>query len=142
MDFAQADKIIRTLRSLTMTQRGRKSALLREIDLQPGQDVVLIELSRLGQASQKQLAELSEVDEPSVGRSIVRLESKNLVKRSIDPDDARRRVVKLTAEGRKLVPRLKRLHIRFAKEVVDGADAAEIEAILQTFRETTERLSS
>lgn len=140
MDFAQADEIVRTLRSLTMTQRGRKSTLLRELDLQPGQDVVLVELARLGQASQKELAELSEVDEPSVGRSIVRLESKNLVKRSVDPRDARRRVVQLTAEGRKLVPRLKRLHIRFAKEVIDGVGDAEVEHMLKTFRETTERL--
>lgn len=141
MDFKEADEIVRTLRSLTMTQRGRKSVFLRELDLQPGQDVVLLELSRLGQASQKELAELAEVDEPSVGRSIVRLESKDLVQRSIDPRDARRRVVELTAEGRRVVPKLKRLHIRFAKEVIDGVNDDAKREMLRIFRETTARLS-
>lgn len=140
MDYDEANEIVRALRRLAMAQRGRKSVMLRELDLQPGQDVVLLELARLEQASQNELARAVEVDEPSVGRSIARLESKQLVKRSVDPSDSRRRVVELTPDGRKLIPRLKRVYIRFAKEVADDADGAFAKRMLKTVNETTERI--
>lgn len=141
MDFEDANEIVRALRRLAMAQRGRKSVLLRDLDLQPGQDVVLLEIARLGQASQNELAKAVEVDEPSVGRSIARLEAKEFLTRSVDPGDSRRRVVELTAEGRKLIPKLKRIYVRLAREAVDTADSAAARRLLKTVEETTERYS-
>ncbi|MBJ7457695.1 MAG: MarR family transcriptional regulator [Thermoleophilaceae bacterium] len=139
MDFEQANEVVRALRRLAMAQRGRKVDLLRKHGLQPGQDVVLLELAELGQASQKELAEAVEVDEPSVGRSIARLETKNLLKRSVDPGDSRRRVVELTTQGRKLIPQLKRIYIQIANETVGDADGDFHKKLLTTVRETTDR---
>ena len=48
MEFHEAHEIMRLMRRLSMAQRGRKTELLRPLDLQPGQDVVLMELSLAG----------------------------------------------------------------------------------------------
>lgn len=141
MDFEQADEIVRSLRRLTITQRGRKSELLRDYGLQVGQDIVLLELSLRGSASQSELAQAVEVDDPSVGRSIQRLEAKNLVKRTVDPRDARRRVVELTADGRKLIPKIKRVYVQMATETVDGTSEAGKRRMIKLFNDTAERLS-
>lgn len=141
MDFDQANDVVRSLRRLAMVQRGRKVALLREHGLQPGQDVVLLELARLETASQNELAEAVEVDEPSVGRSLARLEANGLIKRSVDPRDSRRRVVELTPTGRKLIPKLKRIYIRLATETVGEPGSAFHKRLLKTVRETTERVA-
>ncbi|MBJ7348795.1 MAG: winged helix-turn-helix transcriptional regulator, partial [Thermoleophilaceae bacterium] len=90
MDFDTANDVVRRLRRLAIAQRGRKSELLNAVGLKPGQDVILLELSRLGQAGQLELANASEVDEPSVCRSLARLERQGLVERVVDPSDARR----------------------------------------------------
>ncbi len=139
MDFEQANEVVRALRRLAMSQRGRKVELLRQHGLQPGQDVVLLELARLGQASQNELAEAVEVDEPSVGRSLARLESKQFVSRTVDPKDSRRRVVELTKQGKALIPKLKRIYIKIANETVGDAGGAFHKRLLKTVRETTDR---
>lgn len=139
MDFETANDITRSLRRLAMAQRGRKSELLRKLELQPGQDVVLLELYELGQASQIELAQAVEVDEPSVGRSIARLEAKHLVTRSVDPMDSRRRVVELTPAGRELITPLKRLYISFAKQAVGELEGAQRTRLLNQLAETTAR---
>ncbi len=140
MEFEQANDVVRALRRLAMAQRGRKVVLLREHGLQPGQDVVLLELARLGQASQNELAKAVEVDEPSVGRSLARLESKHLIKRTVDPKDSRRRVVELTPAGRKLTPKLKSIYVRLATETVGEPGGAFHKRLLKTVNETTARV--
>lgn len=139
MDFEQANDVVRALRRLAMSQRGRKVELLRAYGLQPGQDVVLLELAELGQASQNELAEAVEVDEPSVGRSLARLESKHLVSRKIDPNDSRRRVVELTKQGKALIPKLKRIYIKIATETVGEPGGAFHKRLVKTVNETTAR---
>lgn len=140
MDFDDANEVVRSLRRLAMAQRGRKVDLLRKHGLQPGQDVVLMELAELGASSQNALADAVEVDEPSVGRSIARLESKGLVTRTVDPEDSRRKIVELTADGRKLIPKLKRIYVKLATEAVGEPGGAFHKRLLKTIDEATERL--
>jgi DNA-binding MarR family transcriptional regulator len=117
IQFEQASEVVRTLRRLAMAQRGRKVELLRSVGLQPGQDVILLELDRLAGPNQATLAGAVEVDEPSLARSIQRLERKNLITRRQSKEDARHRVVELTAEGEALIPKLKQMYIDIAREV-------------------------
>jgi DNA-binding MarR family transcriptional regulator len=142
MDFETAHEITRTLRSLTLTQRAYKASLLRRLDLKLGQEVILVELAGVKSASQVELAEVSEVDNPSVGRSIARLEDKGLVTRSVDPDDARRRVVELTPAGLALVPKIKEIYVEFAKKAVGETDGPFQQRLLKTAAEATARFKS
>lgn len=137
MKFDDAHDIVRLMRRLSMAQRGRKIELLRDLGLQPGQDVVLMELSFAGSTSQNELAAAAEVDEPSVGRSIARLERKGLVKRSPDRDDSRRRLVRLTPSGEELIPKLREVYMTVATQAV--GDSEDIEALKQTLQLLVDR---
>lgn len=139
-EFEDAKEVARALRRLAMRQRGRKIEMLRDLGLKAGQDVVLLELADLGQASQNELALAVEVDEPSVGRSIQRLERKKLVQRKVDKEDARRRVVELTAEGAKLIPALRRIYVDFASEAAGPAGGEFHARLMAMLAETTARL--
>ena len=122
MEFHEAHEIMRLMRRLSMAQRARKTELLRPLGLQPGQDVVLMELALAGSASQNELAQLAEVDEPSVGRSIARLEKRGLIARTQDPDDSRRRLVTLTDEGHALIPKIREIYEQVATDAVGDFD--------------------
>lgn len=122
MDFEDAHEVMRLMRRFSMAQRGRKAAFLRTHGLQPGQDVVLMELHLLSSASQNELARAAEVDEPTIGRSLRRLQRKGFVTRREDPTDSRRRVVTLTPEGEALIPEIKDMYREVAAEVVAGFD--------------------
>lgn len=141
-EFDQANDVVRALRRLAMKQRSRKIELLRELDLQAGQDVVLLEIHRLKKAGQNELAQAVEVDEPSVTRSIQRLERKSLVRRSLDPSDGRRRVVELTPAGKALIPRLRRIYVDFADQAAGAEDSRERKQLMKMLSEVTGRFSS
>lgn len=141
MKFEQAEEIVRAMRRLTVHQRSRKTELLRPYGLQAGQDSVLMELAERNQASQNELAYAIEVDEPSAGRSIRRLEAKGLVVRRVDERDARRRVVELTPDGRALIPRIREVHIRLAEEGFGGASASDNRRTVKLLNETADRFS-
>lgn len=139
--FESANEIVRALRRLAMDQRGRKIELLRDLDLQAGQDVVLLELAASGrEVSQIELANAVEVDEPSVGRSLQRLEKKGFVERNPDPGDARKRMVQLTPEGEKLIPALKQIYIQFAEQVTGGLGSSEHDFLTDAVAFATARL--
>lgn len=139
MNFEQANDVVRSVRRLAMAHRGRAAELLRDHGLQPGQEVVLLELATLGQASQAELAIAAEVDEPSVCRSLARLEKQGLVKRTVDKNDARRRVVELSAEGRELTPKLKRIYMKLAHETVGDPTGHFHKRSLKTVRDLANR---
>lgn len=141
-EFEQANDVVRALRRLAMKQRSRKIELLRELNLQAGQDVVLLELHRLKKAGQNELAQAVEVDEPSVTRSIQRLERKALVRRSLDPSDGRRRVVELTPAGRALIPKLRRIYVEFADQAAGPEGSKQRRQLMKLVGEITARFTS
>lgn len=51
-------------------------------------------------ATQHRLAQALSVSDPSISRSLRPLEAEGLVRITIDPDHARRRLVRLTESGR------------------------------------------
>lgn len=139
MNFEQANEVVRSVRRLANAHRGRVAELLRNHGLQPGQEVVLLELASLGRASQAELALAAEVDEPSVCRSLARLEKQGLVARTADAADGRRRLVELTAQGRELTPKLKRVYMRLAQEAVGEPDGHFHKRSLKTVRDLSRR---
>jgi DNA-binding MarR family transcriptional regulator len=142
IEFDQASEVVRTLRRLAMAQRGRKVELLRAMDLQPGQDVILLELDRLDGPNQTTLADAVEVDEPSLARSIQRLERKDLITRRAAPEDARHRVVELTPKGEKLVPKLKKMYIDIARQVAGDHGSDFHRQLIETLETTIGRFES
>lgn len=80
--------------------RRRMRELAGDGDLTPSQTAVLIRLGKEGPASASALAAAERVRPQSMARTVAALEQAGLVERRPDPDDRRRRLLDLTAQGR------------------------------------------
>ena len=83
--------------------RGRMS----RYDMTPVQNHVLLYLNEHGPASQSELTGVLRVTAPTANGIIDRMEEKGVLVRSVDAQDARRRLLELTDKGRGLVEQLK-----------------------------------
>ena len=85
----------------------RHSAIFQEkigdAQLTPLQFAALVKLRDLTEVSQNHLGRLTAMDAATMQGVIKRLASRNLIKRRPDPDDRRRLIVSLSAEGYDLV---------------------------------------
>lgn len=84
------------------THRQRLDAVLEEIGLHVGQELVLIELAKSTELGQSELANRLGVEPPTVTKTLRNLEKAGLVERFEDPDDARAQRVVLTDKGDEL----------------------------------------
>jgi DNA-binding MarR family transcriptional regulator len=110
------------------------SSLLAEHGLTPTQYVVLVVLSGQAAVGQGQLARLAGIDGRNLVAVLDALEHGSLVARAVDPDDARRRELRLTARGEALVKALARDAAAGRDEFLRGLDDDErrqLNALLQ-----------
>lgn len=126
-------RLARVLR-VNLLEVGRRASL----DLTPEQWFVLNKLSHQDGVSQVDLTEAIFGDRPNITRMLQGLERRRWVRRAVAADDARKMVVRLTAEGRAV-------HDRFAAEVpaerarlFDGISEAEL-ALVKDVLERLER---
>jgi MarR family transcriptional regulator, organic hydroperoxide resistance regulator len=80
--------------------RGNVGALLSEVGLHVGQEMVLLELWKEDGLKGSELADRLGVEPPTVTRMIRRMERCGFVERHPDPADARSFRVRLTEKGR------------------------------------------
>jgi DNA-binding MarR family transcriptional regulator len=92
--------------------RARFEAAADEVGLTPAQAQVLVRIDAPRRLSE--LAHQQACDPSSITTMVQRLEREGLLKRSVDPADARARLVQPTAKGR-------RLRDRFLELVGDGS---------------------
>ena len=78
----------------------RWSAMLAQLNVNPGQYGVLMALGEAGRLGQHRLAELIGVDPRNAVPIVDALAEQGLVIRQVDPSDRRRRMLELTASGR------------------------------------------
>jgi DNA-binding MarR family transcriptional regulator len=91
----------RDLRVMFSRLRRRLKELATADDLTPSQTAVLIRLIKDGPASTSGLAGAERVRPQSMAATLVALDRQSLIHRTSDPDDGRRQLIALTAEGRR-----------------------------------------
>lgn len=119
------------LRSLTY-----KEFLGHGLELTPEQWVVLVRLWEKDGQSQSALSESTLRDRPTMSRILDTMEKSDLVERSVDPRDARSRLVKLTRTGKSLQPKL----VPVAKKLVQRLEQGIAERDLETTHRTLSRM--
>lgn len=131
MSLSRLDK---ALIGAARAHRRRAAALLAPLGLHPGQDVLLTVLRRRPTATQAQLARILRVEPPTLAVMVRRLEAAGLVDRTIDPSDARVKVVRLTDHGRSIAEQADRA-LGGLSDVVRASlsdqDAARLTALLE-----------
>ncbi len=125
---------------LDMTAKAIKQDILRRfrengITLTPEQWAVLSVLRTRDHTSQKDLADFTFKDAPTVSRIIDLLNNKGLLVRTSDPKDRRKFNVSLTEEGRELINRSEPIIMEARAKGWEGlndTDYHELKRILDT----------
>ncbi|WP_240661393.1 MULTISPECIES: MarR family winged helix-turn-helix transcriptional regulator [unclassified Streptomyces] len=94
--------ISHTIFRIARLHRMLAGALLRDVGLYPGQELVMMQLWETGAQRQSDLAKVLDSDAATMTRTIQRLEKSGFVRRSPDPTDKRASLVEPTAASQVL----------------------------------------
>ena len=100
---------------------------IRELGLTRAQWWVLTHLFRVDGVTQSDLAELLEIEKPTLGRLLDRLEAKGWVRRAADAGDRRIRRVRLTDEVEPALRTMRAIAADLRRDALAGLSATERE---------------
>lgn len=115
--------------------------VLRQHDLGPTQWYVLYHLANDGPTTQRDLATTLRVERATLSGVVASLVRKQLVEQLPDAADQRRRVLRLTAAGEALWPRLPDPIVLIAAVAFDGADREALATAVRVLQSATNRLN-
>jgi MarR family transcriptional regulator, transcriptional regulator for hemolysin len=105
---------------------------IRELGLTRAQWWVLTHLFRADGITQTELAEVLEIEKPTLGRLLDRLESKGWVRRTHDARDRRIWRVRLTKEVEPALRTMRRIAAQLRRDALSGLSAAERERFVDS----------
>lgn len=111
--------------------------VFEEAGLTPTQWAALAMLSEEGAASQNALGRMTAMDPATIQGVIRRLEERGLISREADPDDKRRTVLSLSADGRELVTQMAAAGVRVSEATLAPLTVDERQAFLEALRKVT-----
>jgi DNA-binding MarR family transcriptional regulator len=122
---APADEELAARLRVAVTRLNRKLRQQALAGLSPAQASALGTVNRLGNPTLGELAATEQVQPPTVTRLVTTLESAGLVARETDDDDRRVVRVRITADGRRNLQRIRTLKDAFLTRRLDELDPAE-----------------
>lgn len=128
-----AGHLIRRLhqRSTNLFQR---MAQAEGIDLTQVQFAALETLSAHPGLDQAQLAQMIAYDRATIGGVVDRLERKGLLRREVNPQDRRARILHITPEGQEIIDALRPAVVAVQDEILQGLSPDERELVLSAMR--------
>ncbi len=120
--------LLNDLARLIRTEADKRA---RAHDMTRAQWVILSRLERAPGLSQRELAEILEVEPISVGRLVDRLEARGLVERRSDPDDRRIWRLHLRPDAAPVLAALDVQRAAIRALVTDGVDPAGLERAVE-----------
>jgi MarR family transcriptional regulator, lower aerobic nicotinate degradation pathway regulator len=117
------------LKRLGYKAKERAMEAYDEIGMSPYHHAVLVALAEDSHETQGALADALGYDRGQMVGILDELEERGFVLRQRDPDDRRRQLVSITAEGRKALTRLRALSRRLEDELFAPLDAGERERL-------------
>jgi len=113
---------------------------LRELGFAMSQLPVLIALKNGKQLPQAELARLARVEQSSMAQLLNRMERDGLIERVADPADKRSRLISVTAQASRRMPKGKAIMDATVKIALRGFSAAEIERLDELMRRISDNL--
>jgi DNA-binding MarR family transcriptional regulator len=113
---------------------------IRKLGLTRAQWWVLTHLYRSDGVSQTELAEILEIEKPTLGRLLDRLEAKGWVRRDHDARDRRVWRVHLTSEVEPALRTMRAIAAELRRDALTGVNAAERERFVDTLLAIKENL--
>ena len=101
---------------------------------------ILLRLHHFGPLPQKELAESTEVEPPTLARTVSLMERQGLVRRRRNREDRRQVVVDLSAVGRRRLPRLFGLLHEAESWLTDGVSRKDVQRLVRDLSTVRDRL--
>ena len=98
---------------------------IKELGFAVSQLPVLVMLKRHGPSSQAELARVAQVEQPSMAQLLNRMERDGLVERVADPEDGRSKLVSLTKQAARQMPKGKAVMDEACQQALTGLNDAE-----------------
>lgn len=134
---AGADEELASRLRVAVTRLHRKLRLESLAGLSPTQSATLASINRLGRPTLGELAQVEQVQPPTMTRMVATMEAAGLVVRHGDAADRRVSRVELSAKGRSTLERIRRLKTAFLVRrlgqlsATERASAAELAQLLE-----------
>jgi MarR family transcriptional regulator for hemolysin len=126
------DPLLAPARLFNRAQRlfGRiTESRLRALGLGIGQVPVLAALEHGGSLSQRDLAKIAEIEQPSMAQVLSRMQRDGLIRREPDPQDARSSLISLTDAALSRLPAAREVLQQGSREALSAFDAADVEQL-------------
>ncbi|MGY4739684.1 MarR family winged helix-turn-helix transcriptional regulator [Streptomyces sp. ATMOS53] len=117
---------------LARAHRARAAAILREMDLHPGQELLLMQLLDRDGQTQSELLESVGLDHSTVSKSLRRMQDAGLLVREPAAHDRRVMVVHLTDKGRSMREPLAAMWRALEETSAVNLSAQQVEAFIRT----------
>ena len=102
--------------------------------LTPTQFAALVRIGEQGQCSQNRLGRLAAMDVATIKGVVDRLQKKGLIVSAPDPDDRRRMLIALSADGERFLDSMKQAGRRITEETLEPLSLSEREVFLKLLR--------
>lgn len=113
---------------------------LRPLDLGMAYLPVVVALEESGPLSQKRLAELAHVEQPTMAALLGRMERDGIISRQPDPTDRRSTQILLSAKGEACLPEAKGQLFEVAEQALSGFSKQERLLLLELARRVVSNL--
>ena len=113
---------------------------LRPLGLASAQIPVVAMLKHYGPMTQKQLAEMAQIEQPSMAQTLARMERDGLVERRADPADGRSSFVHLTTLATGKLPEAQKALNQGERKMLAGLDEDETAVLLDLLQRVVANL--
>ncbi len=127
---------------LAKAHRDVAAALLRDIGLYPGQELMLMHLRDRDERTQAELVRALNLDPSTVTRMLARLEEQGVVKQRASSTDRRAVVVSLTPRGAKLCGEIRCLWTELEAATTQGMPKRDRDDVLRALQRMADRLAA
>lgn len=138
--FEPQERFSRLLAVVTRQWKHRLDVRFRMLGLTQARWAALYELSRLGEATQIDLANALGVEAPTVVRIVDWMERAGMVERRKDPDDRRAHVLRLTPKAQPVVQDMKQIAAETRREFLRDVSVDELGTAIAVLERIAARL--
>lgn len=132
--YVLEDQVGFLLRRATQRNTSIFSRKMEEFGLTPRQFALLVKIRDEGQVSQNRAGRLTFMDRATVQGVVRRLTERGLIESHPDQKDRRRNLLRLSAEGQKLIALAIQRGLEVSKENLDGLSAQEVRTLVALLR--------
>ena len=128
-DSSQVGPISSLIPAVARLHRARAAALLRELELSPGQELLLMMLWEQEPRQQSEITREFAVEPPTTAKMLARMEKNGFISRARSAEDRRMVLVSLTAKGRSLREPVEKVWAQLEAETVAGLTQEQQETL-------------